>query len=55
VDFDGVTYICDGAVSGAWWKGPEDNCPEGYGVIDLHPNGTWSHEYKTYGWKADSA
>jgi 3',5'-cyclic AMP phosphodiesterase CpdA len=55
VDFDGVTYICDGAVSGAWWKGPEDNCPEGYGVIDMHPNGTWSHEYKTYGWKADSA
>jgi len=55
VDFEGVTYICDGAVSGAWWKGPNEECREGYGVVDLQPDGTWSHEYKTYGWKADPA
>lgn len=53
VDFEGVTYICDGAVSGAWWKGPKHRCPEGYGVVELFPGGTFSHEYKTYGWKAE--
>jgi 3',5'-cyclic AMP phosphodiesterase CpdA len=53
VEFKGVTYIGDGAVSGAWWKGPNDYCPEGYGVVDLHADGTWSHKYETYGWKAD--
>lgn len=54
VDFDGVSYICDGAVCGAWWKGPNDHCVEGYGVVDLHPDGAWSHEYVAYGWKAET-
>lgn len=54
VEFDGVTYICDGAVSGAWWKGPNEHCAEGYGVVDLNSDGRWSHEYKEYGWKAET-
>ncbi len=52
VDFEGVTYICDGAVSGGWWKGPNEQCFEGYGVVDLFPDGKWAHQYNTYGWKA---
>jgi len=54
VEFTGVTYICDGAVSGRWWKGRQAECDEGYGVIDLRPDGTFAHEYVKYGWKAPS-
>lgn len=52
IDFHGVTFICDGAVSGAWWKGPKERCTEGYGVIDLFDDGTFEHRYETYGWQA---
>lgn len=51
-DYRGTTYICDGAVSGNWWKGPLAQFPEGYGVIDLYPDGRFEHQYVTYGWKA---
>ncbi len=53
VEMDGVTYICDGAVSGSWWEGRKQRCDEGYGVIDLMDDGTFRHEYVTYGWKAE--
>lgn len=52
ISFEGVTYICDGAVCGAWWKGRNVLCSEGYGVIDLYSDGTFEHSYETYGWKA---
>ncbi len=54
----GVTYICDGAVCGSWWK--KQPCPEhdkpyrvapGYGVFDLYDNGTFEHQYLEYGWQ----
>jgi Icc protein len=58
VDVDGLTYLCDGAVSGAWWKGPHapkdtpSRCVEGYGTVTLRPDGSFTHEYRTFGWKA---
>lgn len=52
VRIDGVRYICDGAVSGAWWKGKKDRCDEGYGIIDLYDDGSAEHEYVKYGWQA---
>lgn len=51
-ELDGVTYICDGAVSGNWWKGTLQGVPEGFGVLDLNPDGTFAHRYEPYGWKA---
>lgn len=51
---DGVRYICDGAVSGAWWGGKKDRCDEGYGLIDLNTDGSVQHQYVPYGWKARS-
>jgi len=27
VDYNGVTYLCDGAVCGGWWKGPRARHP----------------------------
>ena len=53
-NYRNVTFICDGAVSGNWWKGPYAQFPEGYGVIDLYPDGRFEHEYIKYGWQAQA-
>lgn len=55
VDYNGVTYLCNGAVCGSWWKGRHQDCDEGYAVLDLYDDGTFEHEYVKYGWKADPA
>ncbi|MEK6702422.1 MAG: metallophosphoesterase [Planctomycetota bacterium] len=54
VDYNGVTYLCNGAVSGGWWKGNHKQCEPGYAMIDLFDDGTFKSEYQTYGWKAKS-
>lgn len=51
-EYNGVTYLCNGAVSGNWWKGRHKDCDEGYAVIDLYDDGLFEREYVTYGWKA---
>lgn len=53
VDYNGVSYLCNGAVSGNWWKGRHKDCDEGYTLIDLYDNGSFDHQYVKYGWKAD--
>lgn len=52
VDYAGVSYLCNGAVSGNWWKGAHYECNEGYTLIDLFDDGGWEQTYVTYGWKA---
>jgi len=52
VEYRGVKYVCDGAVSGRWWKGVNKGFPEGYGVFDLSPDGSVKYQYVTYGWQA---
>ncbi len=52
IAFEGVTYICDGAVCGGWWKGRNFLCSEGCGVVDLYDDGTFEHSYQDYGWVA---
>jgi 3',5'-cyclic AMP phosphodiesterase CpdA len=54
VEYAGLTYICGGAVSGAWWKGVHRGCHEGFGVVDLYNDGTHNWSYETYGWKAEA-
>lgn len=51
VDYLGVTYLCNGAVCGGWWKGPYQECDAGYAVVDLFDDGTFDHRYVTFGWK----
>jgi 3',5'-cyclic AMP phosphodiesterase CpdA len=51
VDYAGVTYLCNGAVCGAWWKGDHKDCDEGYAVIDLYNDGSFAHHYVTYNWQ----
>lgn len=50
IEFRGVTYICGGAVCGSWWHGPHKGVQEGFGVVDLNPDGTFNYEYVDYGW-----
>ncbi len=51
VDYLGVTYLCNGAVCGGWWKGNNQECEPGYAVVDLFADGTFQHEYIPFGWK----
>lgn len=53
MEFANTTYIGEGAVCGNWWKGPFHMWPEGFGVVDLRADGTFAHQYHTYGWKAE--
>jgi 3',5'-cyclic AMP phosphodiesterase CpdA len=48
----GIDFVCDGAICANWWKGPFQEVPEGYGLFDLYPDGTFEHQYLTYGWTA---
>lgn len=48
----GVDFLCNGAVSGAWWKGPNAGFAEGYAVVDLYSDGTYECKYHPYGWQA---
>jgi 3',5'-cyclic-AMP phosphodiesterase len=48
VDYNGVSYFCNGAVSGRWWFGPYQHTPAGYAVIDLYDNGSFTNTYLTY-------
>jgi Icc protein len=52
-DYNGVSYICGGAVCGSWWQGRHKDCDEGYGVVNLYDDGSFDHEYIEYGWKAE--
>jgi 3',5'-cyclic AMP phosphodiesterase CpdA len=55
VELRGVTYLCNGAVSGSWWNGPRGTLPEGYAVVDLFSDGSVEREYVAYGWTARKA
>lgn len=48
VVYNNVTYICNGAVSGAWWEGNRRETAPGYGLIDLYADGTFVEEYVKY-------
>ena len=52
IEYRDMTFICDGSISGNWWRGPRLQSPEGYGVFDFHADGRFDHRYVAYGWKA---
>lgn len=54
VEYNGVTYVCGGAVSGGWWKGKYYNCENGYGLLDLFEDGAFEYRYNTYGWPTEA-
>lgn len=48
VEYNGVTYCCNGAVSGAWWFGNYHQTPPGYALIDLYEDGSFTNTYINY-------
>jgi 3',5'-cyclic AMP phosphodiesterase CpdA len=46
--YNNVTYICNGAVSGAWWEGNRRETAPGYGIIDLYRDGSFTENYINY-------
>lgn len=48
VVYNNVTYICNGAVSGAWWEGNKHETAPGYGLIDFYADGTFDEQYVNY-------
>jgi 3',5'-cyclic AMP phosphodiesterase CpdA len=55
VELKGIHFYCNGAVSGAWWKGKNDGFDEGYALLDLYDDGSLDCRYVPYGWKAAEA
>lgn len=51
VIYNGITYCCNGAVSGGWWGGNYQECTYGYGLVDLYDDGTFENKYVEFGWK----
>ncbi|MBB5040150.1 metallophosphoesterase family protein [Prosthecobacter dejongeii] len=50
IQFDQVTYLQGGAVSGMWWKGPVHGNPEGFVHITCHQDGSFEDRYIGYDW-----
>lgn len=48
VDYLGVRYSCDGAVSGNWWRGTYLNCPPSYVMVDFFADGSIETEFIAY-------
>jgi Icc protein len=48
VDYNGVSYLCNGAVSGRWWSGKYQQTPAGYAIIDLYEDGSFENKYVQY-------
>jgi 3',5'-cyclic AMP phosphodiesterase CpdA len=48
VVYNDVTFICNGAVSGAWWEGNKRQTAPGYGLIDFYADGSFEEKYVNY-------
>lgn len=50
ITYQHTTHIGQGAVCGRWWQGPNAGTAEGFGLLELWPDGRWRHAYQTYPW-----
>ena len=48
VDYNGVTYLCNGSVSGSRWYGSYNQTPQGYRIVSLYKDGSFEYEYVTF-------
>ena len=48
VEYLGIKYLCNGAVSGNWWEGNYQEFPPAYVVVDLYDDGSSESEYLPY-------
>lgn len=52
IDYGGVRFLCNGAVSAGWWRGLHRGTDFGYSLVDLFDDGTVESTYVAYGWHA---
>jgi 3',5'-cyclic-AMP phosphodiesterase len=52
IQIDGISFVNAGAICGNWWKGKQRGCPEGFLVLELRGDGSFTTDYRSYGWKA---
>jgi Icc protein len=52
LEYLGVKYLCNGAVSGAWWGGSNQEFPPAFATINLYDDGSSDHELHYYEWKS---
>ena len=50
--FKDTHFITGGAVCGAWWKGDNAGFPEGFVMVDVNKDETFTWTYETFGWQA---
>jgi 3',5'-cyclic-AMP phosphodiesterase len=48
VKYLGVTYYCNGAVCGNWWKGAFQDFAPAYAVIDFYNDGSFERQFVNY-------
>jgi 3',5'-cyclic AMP phosphodiesterase CpdA len=48
VKFLGITYYCNGAVSGGWWKGNFQDFPPAYAIVDYYDDGSFERHFVNY-------
>lgn len=48
IEYNGLTYCCNGAVSGNWWMGSYKQTHPGYAIIDLYEDGSFTNDYVRY-------
>ncbi len=48
VNYLGITYYCNGAVSGNWWKGSFQEFAPAYAVMELYDDGTFKRTLTKY-------
>lgn len=54
VDYNGITFVCNGSVSGSWWYGTHKETEPGYGIVKLYDGGAFDYEYVTYPWDVEA-
>ena len=47
----GVHYYCNGAISGNWWSGAFQEFEPAYAIFEFYADGSCSREMQTYGFK----
>ena len=52
IKLQGVQFLTGGAVCAGWWSGPFHGTEEGFLLVEVDNNNTFSWEYITYGWEA---
>jgi 3',5'-cyclic AMP phosphodiesterase CpdA len=45
LEYNGVSYYCNGAVCGDLWRGAHQDCQPGYAIVKLYDDGTSECEY----------